>query len=297
MKNSKTEDTRKGIVQRLIDALANGTPPWIQPWDENKDGGRPSNPVTGRTYSGINVSILWSEGIRKGYDSDRWVTLRQANSLGGRVKKGQRGTTVVFYKKLQVYRRQSGSDEIDAEEMDVIKMMRTYTVFNIEQCVGLPSGVVSAPAPAQWTELSSVCDFVEATGAEIVHGDDTACYVPKKDRIRMPAKAAFSDRAGYYPTLFHEMIHWTGHSSRLDRPGIRQSTSVGSTEYAFEELVAEIGSAYLCADFGIQGELRHESYVASWIEVLDSDPKAIFTAAAQAEQAVSFLKEAAQAGS
>ena len=297
MKYKRTGDIRKGINQRFIEALKHGAPPWIKPWGDSDCGHRPINAATGHIYSGINVSILWSEAIRSGFETDRWLTLRQANSLGGRVTKGQRGTTVVVYKQLKVRRRPADCNDIDAEETsDFIRLMKGYTVFNVEQCTGIPDRVISAPLPAQWTELSSVTEFVDAAGADIVHGKDSAVYEPNPDRILMPAKAAFEDRAGYYPTLFHEMVHWTGHPSRLNRPGIRNTKQLDPREYAFEEMVAEIGSAYLCADFGIQGELRHDSYVLSWIEVLDSDPKAIFAAAAQAEQAVGFLKEVAQAG-
>ena len=286
------------ITNQFIEALKHGAPPWRQPWsDTNQYCDRPVNAVTERKYSGINVTILWSSAISHGFTQDRWLTFKQVNKTGGRVKRGQKGTAAILYRDIQVPQRKTdGTHSVNENENPqtvTIKLIRGYTLFNVEQCVGLPDSVFKGPRihdrKPVWKLHQQAEDLIISNGVDIRYTDDSASYAPKGDFINMPPKCAFNNESDYYSTLMHELTHWTGHASRLNRPGITTGGGVGTSVYAFEEMIAEIGSAFLCAEFRIARDPNHDSYILSWIEVLENDPKAIFNSSAQAWKARNFL--------
>ena len=286
------------ITKLFIDALKTGAPPWRKPWSQASPvPGFPVNAATERRYTGINITILWAAAIARGFEQDRWLTIRQVSNAGGRVRRGEKGTTAVLYRNIKIERetKPGEDDEEPTPQSDrSYKIARAFTLFNVEQCTGLPKKISTGQYPKckqkqTWESHRSADGLVDLCGAKIRHTGSVATYLPTADIICMPPKSAFESTAGYYSTLMHELTHWTGHKSRLNRPGIVESHSFNSVNYAFEELVAEIGSAFLCADYRIFGELRHESYVLSWIKILENDPKAIFSSSAQAWKARNYL--------
>lgn len=263
-------------ILRQIDTADPGS--WIYPWHRAK-GGLPRNALTGRTYRGINTLSLWCGGQAAGYADDRWATYRQWSELGAQVRKGEQGTPVLFFKDLP--RRSEEDDKADRRFV-----ARASSVFNAEQVIGAPSvpeapRIAIDPAPAFDT-------FVERTGAVVREGE-AACYIPLKDEIRLPARDRFRSTEGYCATLAHELVHWTGAKARLDR---NLSTRFGDRSYAAEELVAELGSAFVMAQLGIAPEPhpQHSAYMAGWLPLLRSDSRALFTAASVASRAAQFLR-------
>jgi antirestriction protein ArdC len=228
-----------------------------------------------------------------GYRSPRYVTFKQALELGGHVRKGEHGTRVYFVKQLQV--RDEQAEEEDAVRL--VPMLREYTVFNVDQCENLPEAVYAIPAPRVRNpdapdQLAD--EFLRCTGADIREGHGEAYYVPSRDFISMPAFAAFKGADHFYNVAFHELTHWTGHPFRLSRD---LKHRFASRDYAVEELVAELGAAFLCAEFGFDGDVRNAGYIASWIELLRADKRAFFTAASKASQAAEYLRSRALGGS
>ncbi len=290
------------ITNRFINALHAGAPPWIRPW--NRDcpvNTRPSNVVTGRKYSGVNITILWSAAASKGYLSDRWLTFSQAKKIGAKVRQGQQSTTAIFFRTLQIpQKNQDGLPEFDENGLAVtqtIKLMKGFNLFNVEQCTDIPPKYLeendASNESLPWLLHQDAENFVVNTKATIRHQGTSALYIPEGDYILMPPRSAFSATEGYYSTIMHELVHWSGHKTRLNRVGISKDVQEGSYKYAYEELIAEIGSAYLCAELGIQGEMRHEGYVLAWIRILENDPNSIFRASAEAWQATCYLMELA----
>jgi antirestriction protein ArdC len=208
--------------------------------------------------------------------------------LGGHVRKGERGTKVYFVKQLEI---RDGAD--DEPSTRLVPMMREYTVFNVDQCDSLPDSV-TAGKPMRVRNLDARDDladqFLRSTGADIREGHGEALYVPSRDFISLPAFGAFKGADHFYGTAFHELTHWTGHKSRLDRD---LKNRFGSRNYAGEELVAELGAAFLCAEFGFDGDLRHAGYIAHWIDLLRADKRAFFTACSQASKAADYLRDLA----
>ncbi|MXW47881.1 MAG: DUF1738 domain-containing protein [Gammaproteobacteria bacterium] len=297
MTSKKSASLFTEVTKVFIDALKNGAPPWQKPWSVSSPG--PSFPVnagTERRYTGVNVTILWASAITRGYDLDRWLSFRQAVKLGGRIKTGEKGTIAVFFKNINVpsERNLDDEDEEIQPNKQPYKIARAFTLFNVEQCVGLPELVVNGPNPSppleqNWESHHDADNLINVCGARVRHTGTIATYYADSDVICMPPKAAFQSPGGYYSTLLHELTHWTGHKSRLNRSAISDTCSYSSVEYAYDELIAEIGSAFLCAEFRIFGELSHESYVLDWIRILENDPKAIFKSSAQAWKARNFL--------
>ncbi len=276
----KISDLYQSVTDDIVGALEEGTPPWVKPW--RTGNGRhgnllPVNAATGRNYSGVNVLILWGQREAGGFSRNAWMTFNQARSMNATVRKGEKGTTVVFARPLTI--------EKDDEEK-TIRMLRSFTVFNVGQIDGLPAEEPDPEEPSEARESRAEA-FVEATGAALHHGGDSAHYVPARDSIAMPPFRAFVDVGSYYATLLHELGHWSGHKSRLDRD---LTGRFGTRSYAAEELVAELTAAFLCAQLGITSELRHASYIEHWIELMQDDNRAIFTAAAKASQAAEFLR-------
>lgn len=292
--SAPTPDAYARITSRIVADLEQGVRPWCKPWGGDQLGARVTRPrrANGKPYSGINTLLLWLEAVEKGHRSPTWMTYRQAQELGGQVRKGERGSQVVYMG--ETTKRQQ--DESTGEESERgVRFLKTYTVFNVGQIDGLPEAFAIPPAEAPSPALPGPAPiahaeaFFAATGAAIRHAGVQASYSVSTDAIAMPPLAAFRDAESYYATLGHETVHWTRHPSRLDRSFGRQRW--GDEGYAREELVAELGAAFLAADLGLALEPRedHASYIASWIEVLKGDKRAIFSAAAHAERAVKFL--------
>jgi antirestriction protein ArdC len=278
------------VTDKIVSSLEQGVRPWMQPWSAEHAAGRITKPLraNGVAYQGINVLVLWSEAITKGYSAPIWMTFRQALELNAHVRKGERGSTVVYASTIT----RSGMNEATGEEIEqAIPFLKSYTVFNVEQIEDLPSQyhAVAEPRldPVQRIERADA--FFATTRADVKHGGNRAYYNIGSDFVQMPAFEAFRDAESYYATLAHECTHWTRHDSRLAREFGRKRW--GDAGYAMEELVAELGSAFLCADLDLTPEIRedHSAYIASWLEVLKNDKRAIFRAAAHAQRAADFL--------
>jgi antirestriction protein ArdC len=235
----------------------------------------------------VNVLLLWGDAISKGFSSSTWMTYKQAQELGGQVRKGECGSLVVFADSITTTEDNGKGEEVERR----IPFMKGYTVFNIEQIDGLPAlyGQEPSPALAPLALHQGAEEFFAKTGATFRHGGNQACYSPASDVIRLPPPAAFRDPESYAATKAHELIHWTGHVSRCTR---ELGKRFGGRAYAFEELIAELGAAFLCADLGITPEIRedHGAYLAHWLAVLKEDKRAIFTAATHAQRAADFLQ-------
>ena len=291
-------DVYAEVTKRFVDALKNGAAPWIKPWSEGgSTASRPTNAVTGRAYTGINVTILWTAARASGFERDRWLTFNQAAEAGGHVSRGQKGTLAILYRDYDVQRKDGTGDVVLDEsgqpQIDKIKLIKGFTLFNVEQCSSMPTEILCGqrePAEVtEWDSCQKVDEMLSRHEIKVKHGHDSAAYIPEDDLIRLPSKQTFESTGGYYSTLLHETSHWTGHPTRLNRPGIAAVKSTELDVYAYEELIAEIGSAFLCAEFGVRGEMRHEGYVLSWIEALENDSKAIFTSSAAAWKARCYL--------
>jgi len=275
------------VTNRVIVELEAGRLPWVQPWDSAGCGcGMPENAATGRRYSGINVLILWARVVEGGYASQRWLTYRQAQALGGNVRKGERGATVCYaHRFLPKDEVERARDE--DREARTIAFLKRFTVFNVEQCEGLPARLNEIPEPLPVDELVPIAHaLIEASGADFRIGGGEAYYAPAADYVAVPSQSAFHDPVNWYRTALHELGHWTGHSSRLDRD---QRGAFGGGNYAREELVAEMASAFTCAALSIRPTVRHADYIGSWLAVLRQDEKAIFRAASAASKAADYL--------
>ena len=280
-------DLYASVTERIITALEAGTPPWICPWHGVGVDARPANATSGRPYRGINVLLLNLRAMVDGFAHSRWLTFQQALAVGGHVRRGEQGTQVVFFKLHEVDKPGAAHPGADDADRRVVPLLRAFTVFNVEQVDGLPEPLAArSPAPAGWEPLQVAEDILGASGAVVRHGGSRAFYMPDADLIQLPPQTALDCAGDYYATALHELTHWTGHASRCNRPlGRRQ----GIDAYAFEELVAEMGAAFLTDHCGIVGRLQHASYIASWLQALRGDKRLIFTAAAQAQKAADYL--------
>jgi antirestriction protein ArdC len=286
------------VTATIIEQLEAGVFPWVRPWSKAKAAlGLPRNAVTKRAYSGINILVLWSAVIEGGFPSQDWLTFRQAQAAGGCVRKGERGRTV-FYADRFVPRKDRDAAperERDEDEARAIPFLKRFTVFNAAQCEGLPEGLVAEPAALPPREMHRAAEeLIAATGADFRIGGSEAYYAPLADFVMVPPQGAFHHQIDYYRTALHELGHWTGHGSRLDRD---QKGRFGSAPYAREELVAELASAFLCAALGIEPTVRHADYLGSWLAVLRVDNRAIFRAASQASKAADYLLQCGAAAS
>ena len=278
---SKT-DVYQTVTNSIIEALERGVKPWVCPWKRNgAASGIPSNFSTGKAYTGMNIMLMWCSAAKHGFQDPRWLTYHQATEQGAQVRKGETGTTGIFYKTLE--------KENDAGELERIPMLKTFTVFNIEQTDGLNLDDEISPQPVTgFDPLPDVEALFQRTGAKINERGQQAFYQPSTDEIWLPERHLFADAANFYATGLHELVHWTGAKSRLDRG---KGGKFGSESYAFEELIAELGCAFLMADLGVSGEVQHESYIASWLKTLKDDKRYIFQAASAASKAHRFLME------
>ncbi|MCS3607430.1 ArdC family protein [Erwinia rhapontici] len=281
-KFSRTKtDIYQTVTDSIISALETGVKPWSCPWQRVPGmSGLPSNYATGAAYSGMNIMLLWCSASKQGFSDSRWMTYKQAEAEGGQVRKGVHGTTAIFYTTLE--------KENDDGETDYIPMLKTFTVFNVEQIDGLPLSD-AAVCPAETFEpLPRAEALFRNSGATIIEKGQNAFFQPSTDEIWLPERYLFSDAANFCATGLHELIHWSGAKSRLNR---EMKGKFGSEDYAFEELIAELGSAFLVADLGIAGEVQHESYIASWLKALKNDKRYIFKAASAASKAHRYLMD------
>lgn len=293
--NSKTApqtakaDVYARVTDRIVEDLAAGVRPWMKPWSVGHADGRISRPLrhNGTPYRGVNVLLLWGEAQAKGFGSPSWMTYKQAQELGGQVKKGEAGSLVVYADRYTKSETNERGEEAERE----VAFMKGYTVFNVEQIDGLPAQYLVPVAPVlQPLPLHQAAEaFFAATGATFCHGGSRAFYAPVQDFIQLPPAEAFRDAESYAATKAHELIHWTGHPHRNAREFGRR---FGDSAYAFEELVAELGAAFLCADLGITPEVQpdHAAYLAHWLQVLKEDKRAIFSAAAHAQRAADYVQ-------
>lgn len=284
------QDVYERITSRIVADLEQGVRPWFKPWNAEHAAGRITKPLrhNGQPYNGINIIMLWSEAVTKGYAAPIWMTYRQAKELGAHVRKGENGSLVVYANTLT---RNEIDEDTGEETEQEIPFMKGYTVFNVEQIEDLPPHYYALAEPVldPVERIDRAESYFAATGADIRHGGNQAFYSVATDRVQMPPFETFRDAESYYATLAHECTHWTRHPSRLDRDFGRKRW--GDEGYAMEELVAELGSAFVSADLGLALEPRedHAAYIGSWLKVLKDDKRAIFSAAAHAQRAADFL--------
>lgn len=280
-------DVYSRVTARIVADLEQGVRPWQKPWSADHAAGNIIRPLRAseQPYRGVNVLLLWCEAMAKGYGAPIWMTYKQAEALGAQVRKGEHGSLVVYADKFT----RTEADDQGHETERQIAFMKGYTVFNVEQIDGLPAHFHARAVPPQpVVRIEAAEAFFAGTGATIQHGGNRAFYAPSRDLVQMPPREAFRDAGSYAATLAHELTHWTAHPSRLAR---ELGKRFGDAACAAEELIAEMGAAFLCADLGITPEIRddHAAYLASWLKVLKADSRAIFTAASQAQRAADYL--------
>jgi antirestriction protein ArdC len=266
------------ITNTIIEHLENGTIPWRRPWKSSL----PKNLVSGKTYRGINLLVLGLACRSSAY----WATFRQINKLGGAVRKGERGTQVVYTNFFEVTDEETGKEK-------KVPFLKSYTVFNLDQTTGIepPEEELGATPITPIDSCALIVGKMADKPTIDFDGGGRAFYVPSVDAIHLPMTACFESAESYYSTLFHELVHSTGHSSRLAREGVTERTGFGSEDYSHEELIAEIGSAFLCGKAGIEARTveNSASYIAGWLKSLRDDVKLVVIAAAQAQKAVDYI--------
>lgn len=278
----KLPDLYTSITAEIVRQLEAGTPPWVKPWKDSRVPGVgmiPSNLVTGRTYSGSNVLLLWLAASANGWDSLQYCTFHQVNSIGAKVKKGSKSVPVIFTK--HVLKQDEGGED---KRSTIVKV---YPVFHVSQLEAVDDKYLNSQQPLDMEPANrKVSSFVKGTGIPVEHGSNQAAYYPARDVVVMPIFGAFSDEAAYTGVLMHELTHATSHITRCNR---ELGKRFGDEKYAFEELVAELGSAFLCGRLGYQPSFRSASYINTWLKVLKNDNRAIFSAASYAGQASDWL--------
>ena len=292
------KDLYQQITDQIIAAMSQSTD-WVMPWHNNSIG-TPKNVATQKAYTGVNILALWSATCERGYPSHLWGTYKQWQGLGAQVRKGEKAQTIVFYKSFEQGEtvEVTGNQETDKQETVKLFVLKASAVFNASQVEGFE--VPKEGATEVIFEPGKVEAFVAKTSAKIAHGPASAFYRPSDDLIVIPEQSSFigsqtsTALEAYYSTLLHELGHWTGHQQRLNR--IIPTSRFGSQSYAIEEFVAELASAFLCAELGVSAAPRqdHANYIANWLNVLKDDKRALFYAARQATVAVEYLNGLAQ---
>jgi antirestriction protein ArdC len=264
------------VTDQIIKQLESGAMPWIKPW--KADSTADKNFISQKPYQGINRLILGLSSMVSGFDTPVWASFKQWQSLGCNVRKGEKGTKIVFFSPVTKECKVTGN-------LESYNLLKSYYVFNASQVDGV---TIEAPSTVDkpFNSIAEADDRIAKTGATIRHGGDSAFFAPSMDIIQMPNKSSFNDESSYYATMFHELTHWTGAESRLKREFGKR---FGNPEYAFEELVAEMGAAFLCQDYRIQGELRHAGYIQHWLKACRNDATAIFKAAALAQKSADYI--------
>ncbi|TVO39904.1 ArdC family protein [Vibrio algivorus] len=278
-----THDFHQEITNQVIEALESGVKPWQCPWDTSISSSIPYNGSTGKSYSGMNIMLLWMASIHGQFSSPIWLTFKQAQALGGMVRKGEKGTRIFFYTKVE-------KKDVVTDEDKSYSVIKTYTVFNADQVDGLNNQSISHAQPSLVNAMD-IDAFLAATGASVVENGLKAFYRPSTDQIVLPFRHRFNCPADFEATALHELTHWTGHKKRCDR---KLGNEYGSKDYALEELVAELGSAFLMAEMGtFSDNLQHESYIASWLQALKNDKRYVFKAASMAQKAYAYIMDTA----
>ena len=282
---------RTNVYQDITDAiiadLENGCVPWAQPWDSAAGVVPltvPRNASTQRPYSGINILILWSAVTKRKFTGHNWLTFRQALAVGGNVRKGERGVTVVYADRFTPEAAREHARET-GDAVQSIPFLKRFTLFNADQCEGLPVNP-QTPTPSPDAIIPAADAVIAATGADIRICGGEAFYHQVLDYVQVPPVHAYFESTNWFRTIFHELAHRTGHPSRLNRD---QSGAFGSRAYAREELVAEMAAAFVCATLGITPTVRHADYLSSWISVLREDNRAITRAASAASKAADHI--------
>jgi antirestriction protein ArdC len=273
---------RQTITDKIISIMEQGPGTSGLSWTGSNGHGLPRNAKTGQEYRGVNVLLLWAEAAEKGYSSNLWLTYRQAQELGGQVRKSEKSVICVYFQKVE---KESESEQ---DEKNSYAMVKPFFLFNVAQVDGLPSGMTTPAVASDFNPIEAAEDFLAMTQATIRHGFDSAFYAPHRDEICLPNRERFTSVANFHATAFHEASHWTGHESRLNRAF---SKRFGDDSYAVEELVAELSAAFTMGHLGlVDGTIElHADYLQSWLKCLKADKQAIFTAAAQAGKAFDFL--------
>ncbi len=285
-RNTSPRDHYQEVTDRIVAALEAGTRPWQRPWNPDKAAGpaMPFNGATRRRYRGINLLLLGMSVLAHGSGDPRWCTYRQAAGRGWQVRRGERGTTVFFYKQLQIEDRSAPAEAEDRTRR--IPLLRAYTVFNGSQIDGIAPFIAPSLDEAPWQRPDATDIILRNSGADIRIGGERAFYSPGTDHIQLPPEAAFASAEGWSATALHELDHWTGSKKRLNRD---LTGRFGSLEYAREELRAELASVYIGTTLGLPTDIpNHASYLASWINVLKEDRKEIFRAAADAQRIADY---------
>jgi antirestriction protein ArdC len=281
-------DHYQEVTHRIIAALEAGTPPWRRPWDPDKAGGpaMPRNAATGQRYRGINVLTLGMSALAFSSGDPRWATYKQAEDRGWQVRRGEHGTTGFFFKRLEL--RDDTKPDDDEDAVRRIPLLRAFTLFHASQIDGIPDYIPPTIAEAPWRAPEAAEIILANSGAVIRIGGDRAFYLPATDHIQLPPQSAFATAEKFCGVLLHEMSHWSGAASRLNRD---LRNPFGSHDYACEELRAEIGQMMVCGELGIADcdFSNNAAYVASWLEKLRSDRKEIFRAAADAQRIADYL--------
>ena len=279
---SKHPSVYETVTNSIIEELKHNVVPWVRPW--KSASAFPYNAVSQRHYSGVNVLLLWATAREREYTNPAWLTFKQAEELGGTVMKGEKAAAIVYAATLRKTETNSAGEEIKKD----LSFLKFYYVFNLQQTSGLPEHLYVIPEPKPLGQrLFHVEAFIRGIGAEVRHGGDKAYYSPLEDVIALPRMEDFDSLGHYYATSLHEHVHLSGHPTRLNRDFTGR---FDSRSYAAEELVAELGAAFLCSFLQINAELRHASYISWWLELLENDTKAIFTAASHATKAADFLR-------
>lgn len=296
MSNTATSKTDffDEVTNSIIQLIEAGTLPWYQPWQNQEVMELPYNPSTGNDYQGINTLNLWSCTIEKGFLSNRWMTFNQAKKLGGTVRKGEKSTSISVakdtYKKTEMVNPQGITEEVTTK----YTFFKCYRVFNLDQLDFPEDSKPELKNQAKpYAEIENVVDqLIYYSGAQVIEGSNKAFFSPLTGRITMPHRSSFASLEKWQQVLLHELVHWSGSRDQLDRSSVYQQMQLsGDDEYAFEELVAEIGSAFLSCKLGVEGGFSHLSpaYLVSWLKVLKADNSAIFRAASMARQAVDYI--------
>lgn len=270
------------ITDRIIAMLEQGTIPWHKPWNDNKTTAFPMNLASKREYRGINVFLLMAMGRTSRY----WLSFKQAQERGGHVRKGEKGTPVIFWKRYEVEDRESKAKKD-------VPVLRYYTVFSLDQIDGIEAPDAPEPVNLDFTPIEAAARIIEAMPQrpEIIHAAPRAFYRPSTDTVNLPRPELFAEPEEYYSTAFHELTHATGHEKRLRRRPSTEIRHFGDREYSQEELVAEMGAAFLCAKARIEQATLENSaaYIQGWLSVLKGSPKLVVHAAAQAQRAADFI--------
>jgi antirestriction protein ArdC len=274
------------ITGKIIAQIEAGVLPWVQPWAGGPALSLPKNASTKKSYSGVNILLLWDALFARGFERNQWLTFKQALALGGAVRKGETGTTAVYADSF-VPKKEQEAASASGEDARRVAFLKRFTLFNIAQCDGLPADLFAPVGSVSDVDPLPVAEnLLVASGATIQRGGEQAFYHTGEDFIRIPEQSSFFAPINFYRTALHELTHWTGHKSRLARDFTGR---FGGEAYAREELVAELGSAFLCASLGIVPTVRHADYIGNWLAVLKNDSRAIVSAASHASKASDFL--------